>query len=106
MMRFESEQVKTDFEAAFGMKLEDITPQMARFLVCFSKHVRGRCRSNAALNNYLKRSFPELLFTEVTKEYKDRITGATKTFQTLRITSKHKPSLPAADEGNNDGESE
>jgi hypothetical protein len=90
MMRFENPQVKEEFEAAFGIKSEDMTPAQVMFLVKYSKHVRGRCKSNAALKNYLIRCFPQMQFSEVDREWKG------KTYKSLQITVKAKKDVPAA----------
>jgi hypothetical protein len=67
MMNFDSTEFKEEFEKAFG-KTENLTVAQLWVLVKFSKHVRGRCRNNAALNNYLARNFPHARFKQVPKE--------------------------------------
>jgi hypothetical protein len=79
MMRFENPQARDEFTKVFGHSLEDLTPAQVLWLIKFAKHVRGRCRSNAALKTYLSRTFPHLVFTEVPKEWQGR------TYQALQI---------------------
>lgn len=64
MMNYDGSQVYSQFLEEFG---KDITPTMMRWLLKFAKHIRGRCRSNAALKNYLVRNFPTLAFVDVPK---------------------------------------
>lgn len=45
---------------SFGIKPEEITPDMVFALVKIAKHCRLRCRSNVALHNWVKRGFPSL----------------------------------------------
>ena len=74
MIRFEDEK-----ELASVLGEMDI--QKMWTLVKFAKHVRGRCRSNAALNNYLGRMFPAFRFEQVTKVREDG-----SSYPGLRIT--------------------
>jgi len=67
MINFDNPKVGTEFEEAFGKPASSLTLRQLWWLVKFGKHVRGRCRSNAALNNYLRRNFPHAKFEEVTK---------------------------------------
>lgn len=60
MARIEGSEVQQKMCEVFGIKPEDITPQQVFFLVKIAKHCRLRCRSNAALHNWLKRGFPSL----------------------------------------------
>ena len=69
MMNFDGSQVMEQFKMEFG---GDITPTQMRWLLKFAKHIRGRCRSNAALKNYLKRNFPTLVFSDVPKTWKGK----------------------------------
>jgi len=80
MIRFEGETVLEQFEDRFGIKRGDMTPEQIEWLIKFAKHVRGRCRSNAALRNYLVKSFPNMKFTEVPVELKDGTV-----YQALRV---------------------
>jgi hypothetical protein len=61
--RIEGSEVQKKMCEVFGLKPEDITPQQVFFLVKIGKHCRLRCRSNAALHNWLKRGFPSLKIT-------------------------------------------
>lgn len=63
MARIEGREVERKMCEVFGVKPEDITPQMVFFLVKIVKHCRLRCRSNAALRNWLMRGFPSLRIT-------------------------------------------
>lgn len=69
MIRFDGSAVHEQFRELFG---EDITPTQAMWLIKVIKHCRGRCRSNAALRNYLVGAFPTLRITEVPREWKGR----------------------------------
>lgn len=82
MMDYDGEDVKNGFASAFGRTIDTITPEQMRFLVNLMKHARGRCRSNAALNNYLNRNFPHLNFKQVKKEGAD--------YEVLEISTKIK----------------
>lgn len=64
MMKFEGAEVSKLFKAVFGTTVD---VHMMGWLIKVIKHCRGRCRSNAALKNYLARSFPDLVFGEVEK---------------------------------------
>jgi hypothetical protein len=59
-MRYED---PNDIKEKFG----ELNTQQLWALVKFAKHIRLRCRSNSALNNYLNRLFPYATFKEVTK---------------------------------------
>ncbi len=93
MMRFTGKEVLEQFTATFGIQPEDMTPEQVMFFVKFSKHIRGRCRNNAALKNHLVSSFPNMTFRDVQKEWKGR------SYTALQITSRTKSHLPAVDEG-------
>ncbi len=82
-MNFDSAQLAADFEKAFGTPIESLTEAQLWWLVKVIKHCRGRCRSNAALNNYLNRNFKHARFetVPVTKENGDE-------FDSLRISIK------------------
>jgi len=60
-----------EFEAAFGKSVDTLTVEQLWWLVKFGKHIRGRCRSNAALNNYLSRNFKHAKFQQITKTAPD-----------------------------------
>lgn len=94
--RFEGADVEKAFKEAFGMEIEDITPQQMRFMISLAKHVRFRCRSNAALHAYLKRTFSGLKFQEVPREFDG------KKYTALEITSKKKADLPPVIEDDNE----
>lgn len=59
--------LQEDFEKAFEMQIKDLDENQLWFLTKFAKHVRGRCRSNAAFNNYMSRNFPHAQFKEIQK---------------------------------------
>lgn len=90
MMRFEGSDVMKMFKLVFG--LAEITPDQMRWLIRVAKHIRGRCRSNAALKNYLARSFADLKFGEVEREWKG------KKYMALTIATKAKPQAIVVDE--------
>ena len=69
-MKFEGEKVIAEYKELFGGKAPDV--YQMQWLIKFAKHIRGRCRSNAALKNYLARSFPNIMFSEVEREWKGR----------------------------------
>lgn len=81
-MRFEGKEMAEEFEAAFGFKIEDCTVQQLWFLTKFSKHVRMRCKSNVAFNNYMNQNFKGARFSVIQKEWK----GAT--YPGLKIEAK------------------
>jgi hypothetical protein len=78
-MRFEGTQLQKEFDEAFAklgrlnkeIEISDLSPRQLWWLTKFAKHVRLRCRNNAAFNNYMNRSFPHAKFQEVQKERKD-----------------------------------
>lgn len=82
-MNFDGDEVITKFEQAFGKPITDITVEQMRWLVNCIKHCRGRCRSNAALNNYLNRNFKHLLFKQ-----EPVIDKKGEEFEVLSITEK------------------
>ena len=79
-MNFEGKQLRDEFKAAFGIDVSEMTVRQLWFLTKFGKHVRGRCRSNKAFNNYMNRSFTGARFDEVQKEWQGR------TYMGLKIT--------------------
>ena len=99
-MNFDGKDLKEQFHAAFGRELETITPQQMRWLVCFAKHVRFRCRSNKALNPYLSRNFRHLQFREVMKE------GPRGPYPSLEITGKNSSNVEETVAEANDESSE
>jgi len=56
--------LKKEFEEQFGTTL---TVRQLWALVKLSKHVRLRCRNNAAFNNFMSAMFPQASFRQVTK---------------------------------------
>ena len=83
MMNFDGSDVKSEFEAAFGREINTLTQAQLWWLVKFGKHIRGRCRNNAAMNNYLSRNFKHASFRQVEKETNDG-----RTYDGLEITIK------------------
>lgn len=85
MTNFDGKEMQEEFNRAFGnlqyiptmdrsdrrFSITNLTPQQLWFLVKFAKHVRGRCRSTAAFNNYMNRNF-NAQFKEIPKEYDGR----------------------------------
>ena len=71
MINFDGNQLSTEFLEVFGKPVAEISVRQMWWLVKFGKHIRGRCRSNAALNNFLRRNFPHLQFREVDKTAPD-----------------------------------
>lgn len=65
MMNFDGQECRESFEKAFGKPINELTVDQVRWIVNVAKHCRGRCRSNAALNNYLNRNFTGHQFKEV-----------------------------------------
>lgn len=93
MMNFTGEQLQKDWHHAFGSDIEDVTPQQMLWLIKFAKHIRGRCRSNAALRNYLSLNFKGLFFREEVREGRNG-----KSYKALLINSKRVPASVAAEE--------
>lgn len=86
MMRFDGSEVAAMFQEAFGKPIQSLTPTQMRWIVNLAKHCRGRCRSNAALNSYLKRNFSHLRFDQV--PVTKLIRGVEQTFDVLKISDK------------------
>lgn len=82
MIRFEGDQLAQQFKAAFGFDVDKMTPAQCRWLISLGKHIRGRCRSNAALKNYLAANFKGLRFSEVDREWQGR------PYKALEITAR------------------
>lgn len=57
MMNFDNPEVAQEFELVFGKPVNQITQAQMQWLIKVIKHCRGRCRSNVALANYVKRNF-------------------------------------------------
>lgn len=79
-MNFDGQQVRDEFQAAFGRSIEELTTRQLWWMVKVIKHCRGRCRQNTALNNYLNRNFTGANFREIP------VPGAT--YKKLQITVK------------------
>jgi len=75
---------KEEFEEAFGFPVENLTERQLWVLVKLMKHARGRCRNNAAMNNYLNSTFVGHMFRDVPKI--DERTQ--ETYKGLEITKK------------------
>jgi len=105
-MDFDGTQLKEEFNKAFGgyyrlnqqikpegnpLLIETLTLEQLWWLVKFAKHVRQRCRNNAAFNNYMNRNFAPARFSQVTKE------GPRGSYEGLKITVGEQSS-----EGDND----
>ena len=90
MINFDGKELVEEFNKVFGnliigkveelgvsspvitpniLSIDKLTLEQLWWLVKFAKHVRGRCRNNAAFNNYMNRNFPNAKFREVPKEY-------------------------------------
>lgn len=97
MINFDGKELQEEFNKVFGpctitkvdsagvahtcmLEINMLTVEQIWWLVKFSKHVRGRCRSNAAFNNYMNRNFSHARFETVTKEYNGKV------YQGLKIT--------------------
>lgn len=101
MINFDGKELQEEFNRAFGvctiskvketseghqfntteiLSINTLTIEQLWWLVKFAKHVRGRCRSNVAFNNYMNRNFPHARFENVLKEYSGRA------YQGLKIT--------------------
>lgn len=73
MINFIPEEAKTEFKARFGFDVDTLTAPQLMWLTKFAKHVRGRCRSNVAFNNYCNALFgPSARFVEVPKVFNGR----------------------------------
>lgn len=83
MMNFDNKEMREEFHTAFGKEVEELTVAQLWWLTKFSKHVRGRCRSNAAFNNYMNRNFTNAVFRTVEKE------GPNGPYNGLEITEKY-----------------
>ena len=67
MIKFAGNQVAEEWLEAFGFPITEISERGMWILVKLFKHARGRCRSNAAMNNWLRESFTGHQFKEVPK---------------------------------------
>ena len=66
-MKYQAIDARRDFESQFG----ELNIEKLWTLVRFAKHVRMRCRSNKAFNNYVNACFPYARFDTVDKERRD-----------------------------------
>ena len=75
MIKFAGKEVQEEWLKAFGTSVT--TEQQMWVLVKLFKHARGRCRSNVAMNNWLKDCFPNFRFSQVekTKENGEKYPG-------------------------------
>ena len=79
MITFDGNEARTEFESEFG-PISELSVRKLWILTKMCKHARGRCRSNAAFNNWANRLFAPAKFKEVQKEYEGR------TYPGLEIT--------------------
>lgn len=74
MARLDGPDVEQKIIKAFGLSgPEELTGEQVFLLVAVAKHARLRCRSNAALYNWIKRCFPSLAISTVKMESKFRV---------------------------------
>ena len=74
-------QLKKEVEEAFGSQL---TVQQLWTLAKYAKHVRFRCRNNAAFNNFNNQMFPHARFQQVPKSREKN--GVIERYEGLQIT--------------------
>ena len=67
MIKFDGEELASEFHEVLGKPITSVDKLQAWWLVKFAKHVRGRCRNNAAFNNFMNRNFKHLKFSEIDK---------------------------------------
>lgn len=101
MARIEGKAVQDRMCEVFGIDPKDITPAQIFFLVKIAKHCRLRCRSNAALHNWLKRSFPALDIRTVKADSKFK-TGTT--YDALKVFNPSQAGGVAATESDDDND--
>jgi len=80
--------VKNDFEKAFGIKLENATPDQVEFIANCGRHIRARCTLNTELVAWLNSVFPSIF--AFYKDVKDARTG--NVFKALNIMLRQKSS--------------
>lgn len=80
MMDFDGQTVRDEFMVAFEMPITKMTTAQLKWLIKVGKHIRGRCRSNIALRNYLNRNFIGHDFKDVPVPGKD--------YTTIEVTTK------------------
>lgn len=92
MARIDGPEVQARLCEVFGQSPKDITPAQVFLLVKIIKHCRLRCRSNAALHNWLKRAFPDLTIgtTKVLSKYPKY---AGETYDALTVKNKALPDV-------------
>ena len=66
--KWQEDRIESGLKNAFG---PEPTQEQLWALVSFAKHCRLRCRSNAALNNFMGRIFSHASFKQVPKIDKD-----------------------------------
>lgn len=96
-------KLREEFEKEFG---KDLTPRQLWVLVKFAKHVRLRCRNNAAFNNFANQLFPNARFQQVTKThpegtYRRGVNVSGQSYPGLKITVKDQ-SVESGDEESED----
>lgn len=74
--------LKKEIETELGATL---TVRQLWALTKFAKHVRLRCRNNAAFNNFMNAMFPHASFRQVTKTRNNRYTGLPESYPGLAI---------------------
>ena len=67
MINFQAHEARKEFEEVFLKQISTLTARQIWWFVKFAKHVRGRCRNNAAFNNYARSLFAPAKFVEVEK---------------------------------------
>jgi len=82
MMNYDGTEVAAGFEKAFGFTIQELNESQLWWLVKVSKHIRGRCRNNAAFMNYMNRNFKGARFSEIEME------GDRGTYKKLMIVCK------------------
>lgn len=89
-MARDTSSLKAEIEKEFGMELN---ARQLWALVKFGKHVRLRCRNNAAFNNFMSAMFPHATFRQVTKThpegtYRRGVNVSGQSYPGLQITVK------------------
>ncbi len=74
MTNFPAGELKKAMKDILGLDPAKMTPDQLWCIVKLLKHCRGRCRTNAALNNYLNTAFSPAKFREVEKTNADGTT--------------------------------
>ncbi len=80
--KFEGKDLQAAFQAAFGITVEEVTPQMVNFFMKMMKHGRTFCRNNSALYNFIQREFKALKYKRV--QVKSKFNDGT--WEALEIT--------------------